>query len=422
MEKQKHILLFVAGLTPQIILETLYVLAVKDQKQIDEIRVITTLDGRDKIMTGIVDGRGSAEDSLLHPEKGKFYEFCRDYPEQTADIKFDESCLYILNKRKTGVPSSADWDEDRLKDIRTADDNERAANQICEIVRSLTSQSHIHLHASVAGGRKTMGVYLTAAMQLFGRVEDKLSHVLVNPPFENNRNFYYKPPQPQVLSDGVSTDAAKIDLAEIPFVRLHRIIEGQLKLEEKMEKEQGYYNSLVLQAQDELDLVQTKHDVYIDLKNEQIKVSSRVIELPPRDFLLYVIFALQRKKADSDELATLAYENMRFEHFAEAVRLITRAQENELDLFLLSNETKSNLLDGTPYDFLQAYLKRSGSGLKLDMKALAAESLSVAVSRINSKLESARLPERYMIKPRLKTGRVSHNWLAVSPEHIVIEE
>jgi len=56
------------------------------------------------------------------------------------------------------------------------------------------------------------------------------------------------------------------------------------------------------------------------------------------------------------------------------------------------------------------------------MKALAADSLSVAVSRINSKLESARLPERYMIKPRLKTGRISHNWLAVSPEHIVIEE
>jgi CRISPR-associated protein (TIGR02584 family) len=417
MQQQKNILLCVAGLTPQIILETLYVLTVEKEECVDEIRVITTLDGRDKIMTGIVDGRGSAEESLLHPEEGKFYAFCRDYPEQTQGIRFDESCLYILNKKKTGIPSSADWDEDRLPDIRTAEDNQRAANQICEIVRELTAKPHIRLHASAAGGRKTMSVYLTAAMQLFGRVEDRLSHVLVNPPFENNHQFYYKPPQELTLSDNsgkalsVTTKAAQIDLAPIPFVRLRRIITEQLQ------GELGDYNDLVTQAQDELDLVQTEHDLRLELKNECLKVATRIINLPPRDFLLYTIFALRRQRAANEEEATLTYEELRFEHFQEAICLITQAQDNELDLSLLAEQ--SNLLDGTPYAFLQDYLRFGKAGIELDATSLT-KSLREAVTRINIEMDAARLPERYMIKARSKTGRVSHNWLAVSPKQIIL--
>jgi CRISPR-associated protein (TIGR02584 family) len=354
---------------------------------------------------------------LLHPEKGQFHAFCRDYPEQTSGLKFDESCLYILNNKRTGVPSPADWDEDRLPDIRTADDNERAANQICEIVRDLTSKSHIRLHASAAGGRKTMSVYLTAAMQLFGRVEDRLSHVLVNPPFESNRNFYYKPPQAKVLRDNsgkplpVTTEEVRIDLAEIPFIRLRRIITEQLK------GEPGDYNELVAQAQDELDLVQTEHDVRLDLRNSEVRIASRAFKLRPREFLVYLIFALQRKNATGDEEATLTYHDFRFERFKSAIRLISGAKDNELDLTLLSEH--SNLLDGTDYDFLQDYLKRGDAGLEFNTASLA-KSLHVAVTRINSELEAARLPERYMIKARSKSGRVSHNWLAVSPEQVII--
>src|SRR2546426_12133493 len=64
----RHILLCVAGLTPQIITETLYALTQQRGERIDEIRVITTLGGRDRILS-----------ALLDPQQGKFFAFCRDY-------------------------------------------------------------------------------------------------------------------------------------------------------------------------------------------------------------------------------------------------------------------------------------------------------------------------------------------------------
>ena len=70
MGDYRNILLCVAGLTPQIITETLYALTQRRQNpmRVDEIRVITTLPGQDKLLK-----------SLLDPQEGKFFAFCRDY-------------------------------------------------------------------------------------------------------------------------------------------------------------------------------------------------------------------------------------------------------------------------------------------------------------------------------------------------------
>src|SRR5438105_11771877 len=79
----------------------------------------------------------------------------------------------------------------------TDDDNEKAANQICEIVRELAADENVQIHASIAGGRKTMSLYLMTAMQLFGRNYDEMSHVLVSKEVEFGApKFFYKTPQP----------------------------------------------------------------------------------------------------------------------------------------------------------------------------------------------------------------------------------
>ena len=165
----RHLLLCVAGLTPQIITETLYALTQQQRERIDEIRVITTLRGRNRIVQ-----------SLLDPQQGRFTAFCRDYGIDPASIAFSEETITLLR-----TP-----DGRMLDDIRSVDDNGHAANQICEIVRELTRDPRTRLHASAAGGRKTMSIYLTAAMQLFGRTQDRLSHVLVSEPFETHPEFY----------------------------------------------------------------------------------------------------------------------------------------------------------------------------------------------------------------------------------------
>ncbi|MEW6213258.1 MAG: CRISPR-associated ring nuclease Csm6, partial [Acidobacteriota bacterium] len=227
----RNILLCVMGLTPQIITETLYFLTQKQGARVDEIRVITTLAGRNRIMK-----------ELLDKESGKFFEFCRDYGIDPDSIKFNEKTITLLQAA----------DKSMLDDIRSEKDNESAANQICEIVRELTGDDNTRIHASAAGGRKTMSVYLTVAMQLFGRNQDRLSHVLVSEDFETHPEFFYKPPTPRILKNrngqDISTESAEIHLAPIPFIRLRRIISHWLP------KDVYSYSDLVVRAQEELDL------------------------------------------------------------------------------------------------------------------------------------------------------------------------
>ncbi|MBV5299598.1 MAG: TIGR02584 family CRISPR-associated protein, partial [Rhodoferax sp.] len=77
-------------------------------------------------------------------------------------------------------------------DIRSPADNRAAADFITAQVRAITADSGCALHASIAGGRKTMGFYLGYALSLFGRPQDRLSHVLVSEPFESSYDFFYR--------------------------------------------------------------------------------------------------------------------------------------------------------------------------------------------------------------------------------------
>jgi CRISPR-associated protein (TIGR02584 family) len=71
-------------------------------------------------------------------------------------------------------------DENPLEDIVTEADNVAVADFITEKVRAVTADPEASLHVSIAGGRKTMGFYLGYALSLFGRPQDRLSHVLVS--------------------------------------------------------------------------------------------------------------------------------------------------------------------------------------------------------------------------------------------------
>lgn len=198
----RRTLLCVTGLFPQVVTETLYALAVTRAAPFvpDEVRVISTAEGikRARLM-------------LLAHDQDQFGRLCRDYA--LAGIRFDDSCLHVLQGK-----------DGPLVDIRDERDNEYAADHLTRLVASLTSDPERALHVSIAGGRKTLGFYAGYALSLFGRAQDRLSHVLVNEPFEANSSFFYPPPDGRVLiveqTRPVSTTEARIDLAEIPFVRL----------------------------------------------------------------------------------------------------------------------------------------------------------------------------------------------------------
>ena len=159
----RRILLAVTGLSPQIVTETVYALAVAPAPPRrpfvpTEVRLITTKEGTER-----------AELSLLHPESGWFHRLRADYA--LPPIAFESGHIHVLEDA-AGRP---------LDDIRTPADNTRAADTITEVVRELTRDSESALHVSIAGGRKTMGFYLGYALSLYGRAQDRLSHVLVSP-------------------------------------------------------------------------------------------------------------------------------------------------------------------------------------------------------------------------------------------------
>lgn len=79
---------------------------------------------------------------------------------------------------------------------------------------------------NLADGRKSMGFYIGYALSLFGRRQDRMSHILVEETFETHPEFFYPPKKPHFLNTRpygmADASKAQVMLAEIPFVRMRK--------------------------------------------------------------------------------------------------------------------------------------------------------------------------------------------------------
>jgi CRISPR-associated protein (TIGR02584 family) len=286
---RRRVLLAVSGLSPQIVTETLYALATSSSEAErfvpTEIHVVTTAEGAARI----------ARD-LLHPVSGAFHKLCSDYG--LSGINFTASHVHPV-VGPDGLP---------LTDIRTADENTLLADAITERVRALTAEEECALHVSLAGGRKTMSFYAGYALSLFGREQDRLSHVLVSEPFESVPGFWYPRPVPEVLAlraepasaartqdataqsqSTVSTAQARVSLATIPFVRLRQglprtLLEGR-----------GGFAAAVAAA----DAAVGPPRLTIDLSRGEITADGQRIRLQPAPFAFYVALVSRAQRGAS---------------------------------------------------------------------------------------------------------------------------
>lgn len=184
-----------------------------------------------------------------------------------------------------------------LADIRTPADNDAAADFLLEQVRGVVENPDTRLVASVAGGRKTMGALLYACLTLAGRELDRLTHVLVDEPFDTLPDFYF-PDQPGGgLRDRENQlhdpSTAQVQLADVPFVPLRNLFLRELG------RPVGTFSRLVERCCEEVGrVVGEEVRLVVNRSRLEIEVNTVPVRLAPREHLILLFLASRAKGSE----------------------------------------------------------------------------------------------------------------------------
>jgi hypothetical protein len=141
---------------------------------------------------------------------------------------------------------------------------------------------------------------LATALQLYGRPQERLSHVLVSEPFEHVPEFLYPPRRPvSYRVDGrvVSTRQARVVLVEIPFVALGTVAR-------RLGYEQLDLEALAAELEAEVTGRLRPDALLVERDARWVLIGDRPVHLPPRELALYALYAEARRacrRADSRE-------------------------------------------------------------------------------------------------------------------------
>lgn len=260
----RSIFVMVAGLSPQIVTETLYAFAQAAPESLHdaEVHLITTQEGARR-----------AELTLLTPPEAQFTQLLAEY--SLPAVRLSSQHLHVIT----------DADGQSLNDIRTPADNAAAADFITHKIRDFTRDPHTVLHVSLAGGRKTMGFYIGYALSLYGREQDTLSHVLVSECFESHPAFFFPTRQSRIIytRDGKPLDTrhAAVTLARIPFVRLRDELP-----EEALVQHLSFNKAVAL-----LNAATQPASVTVSTHRPRVWCHAIEIRLEPMEWVLYLWFA-----------------------------------------------------------------------------------------------------------------------------------
>lgn len=198
------------GTSPAVLTETVWALAHQKPSVVpDEIVVLTTRPGKDKLRREIFDGRSNVWGRM-----------CESLRNEKIDI---EGRLVFGD---TSIRVMPDAQGNGIADLRSGEDNLRAADFMLQQLRQYTESSDTVVLASIAGGRKTMSALLFSCMTLLGREDDKVFHVLLPSEFEGG----VEPPMfypvegvtyvNRLTGKKYKGDSFRSELFEVPFVRM----------------------------------------------------------------------------------------------------------------------------------------------------------------------------------------------------------
>lgn len=274
MQQKTKTLITLSGMSPAVTTETLYVLGQNYLNKGDvfpnRVIVFTTLKGLEKC--------------------NKLYVYIADLCEQ---YKLPKDIIDNIE-----IKIFEDKNGNQLSDIHDEKEQVSMANMLTKEIRQLTKDPQNIVHASIAGGRKSMSFYMGYIFSMFAREEDELSHVLVDSNYETN-GFMFPTKHSCMVTKYIDKEPkefdakdAKVALANIPFIRLradnkingYEITDEGSNLDfEGMIKA---YNDAQRSSQTRLTLNKKTHTISIN-KNE--------LDLSYFQFLFYAYFIEQTK-------------------------------------------------------------------------------------------------------------------------------
>jgi CRISPR-associated protein (TIGR02584 family) len=247
------------GTNPQVLTETLYAIHMQGRPFPDEVYLITSANAKKKAVEWLFDNRQIEHLKAHH---------------QLPDFKFELSHILLMEHD----------DGEAVYDGREEEDQQSIADSITRIVAKFTADDNCRVHASIAGGRKTMAFYMGYAMSIFGRQQDILSHVFVSKDFEFSDQFFFPTLTDNIIvqhNKNLNTKNAKVTLAEIPFVRMRNMVDQSFV--NRIESNSFSKTVAMLNAYKDKTL-----KAFIVSKKKCILVSGIKIKLPPKELAFYL--------------------------------------------------------------------------------------------------------------------------------------
>ena len=267
----KNVLIAVTGASPQVLTETIYALHTQGKPIPETVYVITTEDSKQTLKEGLF-------------VQGHWGKLMADY--HLPSIAFNSDHIWVIS----------DENGNALVDAKGVDDQSIMADFITRKVALLTQDNEVAIHASIAGGRKTMAFYMGYAMSLYGREQDVLSHVFVDDEFEFVSDFYYPAPVDCFIQGKqgkiINAKEATVTLAEIPFVRMRRQVDERII--NQMEEHSFSKTVSALNSANN-----TKTQVTISTKEKTVEVAGIKIPLTGKNLAIYLFFLLKVERKET---------------------------------------------------------------------------------------------------------------------------
>ena len=272
---KKNILISGIGTSPAVLTETVWCLAHQSVPVVpDEVVVLTTESGKERLYAEILNGESSV-----------WRRMCESLREDKVDI--DGKLVF----GKTSVRVIPDAHGNEIYDLRSGEDNLRAADFMLQQLRQYTESSDTVVLASIAGGRKTMSALLFSCMTLLGREDDRVFHVLLPPEFEGGVTppMYY-PVKGVTYTNRMTgktykSEKFQSELFEVPFVRMRGWYQ------EKFKNIPPSYRTLISKVQTVAPPAVVYPEIEIDAWNGWVKIDGKLAPMSKACFAMLLFIA-----------------------------------------------------------------------------------------------------------------------------------